>query len=524
MVSWLLEVCTFITLVAGAVGTHLDPDCPRHRGLPDGFPRTENRIRDRALYRLDLRSAIKGFIPEKEYRFRVQTTARKYKFNDATVTIDAVDERCGTGSWVTDTDELYSPQGCPSIVTTQQKQPMGRAHFKWKAPSCGCVHFRVRVHANATYYIEDETVRNGPLARTICPRAGTVKEPVTTVPTTTTSVLPKVLTRNERLLLLCDVTTEHKVEDVLKNDDFMSKRTMSRLSSFELERLHIAVERRHLEILSCCNLDTELDKFECFGDIRRVKIDTFCGSGESDIPLTKTRYDWIKQKQPECCPQIGEARYRCFNHTLHEEDMLKDGHAHHSSIDMDDFDPVNYVEDYPQAEEIRTKFSKIIDQTTKMVPEKSETNHKVQYKNVEESQVVKSQNNGSDTNIDDDDNHNDDGDDDDDKRNQADKHKDDSANSKEKHDGEGDNDANDEMSDETKEDAAENRSLSIEECCMNGIDAGTRVAAEGFDGCFRMADKFDSYFTNWHRKCDRHFVVCCMRVIDGLSSTKRSLV
>jgi hypothetical protein len=64
-------------------------------------------------------------------------------------------------------------------------------------------------------------------------------------------------------------------------------------------------------------------------------------------------------------------------------------------------------------------------------------------------------------------------------------------------------------------DDVRNRYLSLEECCMNGIDAGTRVAAEGFAGCFKMADKFDSFFTKWTKKCDRHFVICCMRVVDG---------
>ena len=73
---------------------------------------------------------------------RVQTTSRRHKFNDATITVDAIDAECGYGQWILDTDSLYSPQDCPYVVTTQQKEPMGRAIFKWKAPSCGCVHFR----------------------------------------------------------------------------------------------------------------------------------------------------------------------------------------------------------------------------------------------------------------------------------------------------------------------------------------------------------------------------------------------
>ena len=33
--------------------------------------------------------------------------------------------------------------------------------------------------------------------------------------------------------------------------------------------------------------------------------------------------------------------------------MLKDGHEQHTVQDMDDFDPVNYIEDYPKASDIR---------------------------------------------------------------------------------------------------------------------------------------------------------------------------
>lgn len=44
---------------------------------------------------------------------------------------------------------------------------------------------------------------------------------------------------------------------------------------------------------------------QCFGDVRRRRIDTFCGIGEPDIPFSKARLDWVKQKETECCWQIG---------------------------------------------------------------------------------------------------------------------------------------------------------------------------------------------------------------------------
>ena len=61
----------------------------------------------------------------------------------------------------------------------------------------------------------------------------------------------------------------------------------------------------------------------------------------------------------------------------------------------------------------------------------------------------------------------------------------------------------------------DNKKLTPEECCFNGITAGTKVLREGMDGCFNMADKFQEIFTNWNRTCDRKFVVCCMRVVEG---------
>lgn len=42
--------------------------CPRHRGLPDGFKRGENKIKDRALFRIDLRRALGGYEPNKVYK------------------------------------------------------------------------------------------------------------------------------------------------------------------------------------------------------------------------------------------------------------------------------------------------------------------------------------------------------------------------------------------------------------------------------------------------------------------------
>ena len=57
--------------------------------------------------------------------------------------------------------------------------------------------------------------------------------------------------------------------------------------------------------------------------------------------------------------------------------------------------------------------------------------------------------------------------------------------------------------------------LTKEDCCDYGITAGTRVEDEGLMGCFGMAEKCATLFTKWTLRCDRRFVVCCMRVVDA---------
>lgn len=528
MVNCLRLAYVFISFVAGVLGSPLEPDCPRHRGLPDGLSRAENKVkgRDRAVYRLDLRDALKGYIPNKEYKLRVHTTAKKVHFNDATVVIDAVDSSCGAGSWVIDSEELYSPKGCPSVVTTQQKEPMGSAHFVWRAPSCGCVHFRARIHVNSTYFLDDKSVHIGPLAKIICPQDEYTNEPVTEQTNTVEPSPAKLLSRGDLLELLCEVVEAHDPQDVLTNDEFILKRTMSKLNSFERDRLQIAVEQRHEDLKQCCDIDSVSERRECIGDVRRVRIDRFCGSGEPDIPLTKTRYDWVKLKQPECCPQIGEARYICFNYTLSGDAMLGDEGGRRAFLDMDDFDPVHYVEDYPQASAIKEKFSTRHQGKHRHTSAKEENvnMNNVQYdtaaankdtvteKPIKESHTVRSNSKQVE--------HKDDSTEEAPKpTNNARKSKVQHSNADESVD-EDDNDGSEEV--DVKKGA--DRYLSLEECCMNGIDAGTKVSHQGFEGCFKMADIFRTYFSQWNRKCDRHFVICCMRVIDGLTSTKRPVI
>ena len=52
--------------VAGALQDSLP--CPRKRGLSEGLTKAKNRIQDRPLYKLNVKKAARGFIPEEEYR------------------------------------------------------------------------------------------------------------------------------------------------------------------------------------------------------------------------------------------------------------------------------------------------------------------------------------------------------------------------------------------------------------------------------------------------------------------------
>ena len=73
---------------------------------------------------------------------RVHTTYLKRKFDDAQIFLEALDERCGAGTFILDDPKLFTPKGCPDIVATKTKEPMGRADVFWKAPKCGCVNIR----------------------------------------------------------------------------------------------------------------------------------------------------------------------------------------------------------------------------------------------------------------------------------------------------------------------------------------------------------------------------------------------
>ena len=95
---------------------------------------------DFAISRIDCIIII--FIIDVILVVRVHTTYLKRKFDDAQVFLEALDKRCGAGTFIVKDTSLFTPKGCPDIVATQTKEPMGRADVFCKAPPCGCVNIR----------------------------------------------------------------------------------------------------------------------------------------------------------------------------------------------------------------------------------------------------------------------------------------------------------------------------------------------------------------------------------------------
>ncbi|KAK3590611.1 hypothetical protein CHS0354_018831 [Potamilus streckersoni] len=84
-------------------------------------------------------------------------------------------------------------------------------------------------------------------------------------------------------------------------------------------------------------------------DIRRRRVDSFCGTGYPSVPFVVERNEWMRGRDKECCWMIGEERYRCFNYTVYLQSMQLDSKERLSKArsSLDDFDPLNDMEDYP---------------------------------------------------------------------------------------------------------------------------------------------------------------------------------
>nr|KAG5694097.1 hypothetical protein BaRGS_033716 [Batillaria attramentaria] len=230
-------------------------------------------------------------------------------FSDAVITAET-NGSCGVGELHYDSDDFYQvkqdSQDCPLLLTTNRKSVMQQLPpLRWRAPKCGCVHFRAMViEMSKIYYAERVGVVDGPLAATIC--------------TEHPSNHPRKLSREERTELLCRVTERFSGLEVLQRSEFMKRHALS-LPYMDKSAMELALSTR-----------------------RRHRVDNFCDDGSPDVPFTSFRSKFMREREEACCWRLGEARYDCFSTNAGTK------HGQWSAdFSLDESDPLNDLGDYP---------------------------------------------------------------------------------------------------------------------------------------------------------------------------------
>ncbi|XP_041350893.1 uncharacterized protein LOC121369881, partial [Gigantopelta aegis] len=294
--------------------------CP-HGLPPEGGRVQPNRLKgDQPLYWLDVGAVKYGFAPGHTYSLNVLASDPLRPFSDAILTIHPEEtSQCGSGSFELDTSDLYQPTHCPGVLITNRKQPMQMLpSFLWKAPDCGCVLVRATVIRDGSVYYRDKSSTSGHLSRRICLKyakddlttvsakrflqrtniKGSPSEPVMSPPNPrTTAVVKEKTPRRERVNLLCDLSVEYDGADLLRRKVFLKRRGLKHLTSIQLIRLELAINQRIRDIRQCCALQPSEARQECVDDIRRRRIDQFCGDGHPDVPFTTDNTDFMKQRE-----------------------------------------------------------------------------------------------------------------------------------------------------------------------------------------------------------------------------------
>ncbi|KAL5010077.1 hypothetical protein ScPMuIL_012382 [Solemya velum] len=333
--------------------------CPRSH-IPDGSLRGANLIEGgKPRYWIDVGEAKRGYSPGQIYNFLVGAQDSKYPFDDVVLTASLPEATCESGKFIA-MDNQYQPQDCPDVISTAQKRSMDRVFFRWTAPKCGCIHVRATVISEGVYYQESEDQPDGHLSKVICVQnpemegedLSSRKHETLPVPQTGVFTL-STLTRSDKLQLLCEEIGKYSSFHLVRRHEFYQRRGMAdtglhQLSDLEYAELESALDSRRLDVMKCCRLAGN-ERSECVVDIRRHRIDRFCAVGLPDVPFSKNRETWMRNREAECCWINGEERYDCFNYTKYNSDRPKeftDGTTYPSQS-MDDFDPVNDIEDYP---------------------------------------------------------------------------------------------------------------------------------------------------------------------------------
>lgn len=281
------------------------------------------------LYKLEL-SGTEGH----EYRVSVKLGSRLLPFSDAVISLET-NGSCGVGELIYDNNDFFQvdqPRSdCPLLLMTNRKSVMQNLPpLRWKAPQCGCVHFRVMILESSTiYYVEEAKVVSGSLAVTLCIHALDHQHK---------------LSVEERMELLCKVTARFSGLELLQRHELLQRRRLEP-RYLDLHKTELTLATRRSDISLCC---TKLGdgRSDCFRDIRRSRVDNFCEDGSPDVPFTASRSRFMRDREEACCWRLGESRYSCFD----VEAGTKYG-AWSADFSLDESNPLNDLADYP--EEIR---------------------------------------------------------------------------------------------------------------------------------------------------------------------------
>ncbi|CAL1537994.1 unnamed protein product [Lymnaea stagnalis] len=285
-----------------------------------------SRNSDAPLYRLHFNENIASdggrHVGPEAYHVHVSIANELLAFDSAKVQVSAQGS-CGTGSLKFDQLDFIEVRQkedrCPRLLHTAKKRPMTELpSLLWTPPSCGCVVFKVLVVEEANiYFADNEETRNGPLTWTVC--------------------VEKRVTREHFLEALCMAPDRHRSSQILSNQAFL---TRHRLDSQTLNRysVEMALELRRSDNKVCCNKPKHKDKMTCFDNVRRHRIDRFCGDGIPDLNFVTFRSSFMREREQQCCFILGEHRYQCFGANSDLKSGTNDTYLDYS---LDDTDPAN---------------------------------------------------------------------------------------------------------------------------------------------------------------------------------------
>ncbi|XP_022291801.2 uncharacterized protein LOC111103086 isoform X2 [Crassostrea virginica] len=307
-------------------------------GLPANGARQTNLLyKTKPMYVLDARNVKDGYLPGETYSLYVKAQDSDRKFSDVMVWAEeSGQEGCKTGSFDTNPEFYHQPENCSHLVTRNSKAPGHTFHFSWTAPPCGCVTIRARVTSveSGSYVLDDNSSKQGYLTSYVCPKD--------------LQPLLSKIPLEKRENLLCRVVTNMTGSDIATRQHVLSRRKMeyNAMSPLQKNAWEEALGQRAYNIKKCCGL-RGIERTECLGDERRRRIDRFCAFGESMIPYTVKRRQFMAERREECCWRLGERRYHCFANIPTDSAFSKDSVWNIKHVqEMDESDPINDLEDY----------------------------------------------------------------------------------------------------------------------------------------------------------------------------------